>query len=264
MMKAGNLKYMKRVYNLDRDCVWVHLTSIDGADFIRIHSCAEGGGCRLKMSAVAIGGNKAEFTFKLTTDEEADFYRISIDVGGPHLASDSTDGVQYGSTGSKTAEQIKLPITNVLEFVEPGTYTVSAYAYSLGAFVSDSVSWPIDGDTGGGTGPQSYQMVMNMGSITEATQTVGIVTALGTQPYDVFIYVNGELHTTASNRIGFNAGTFLVKKVPIIDGIVTYDFVITEPIFNPIARAETLRSITVANTETGSCFPSASTTITVI
>lgn len=45
MMRIGKLSMMQRRYYLDRDCVWVHLLSIGGADFIRIHSCSEGGGC---------------------------------------------------------------------------------------------------------------------------------------------------------------------------------------------------------------------------
>ncbi len=48
MMSISNIPYMKRVHHLDRDCVWVHLTSIDGADFIKIHACAEGGVCKFE------------------------------------------------------------------------------------------------------------------------------------------------------------------------------------------------------------------------
>jgi len=63
MMRMGNLQYMKKVHYLDRDCVWVHLTSIDGADFIRIHSCSEG--CKCSIS--------------LTVDDELVVYRAEGD-----------------------------------------------------------------------------------------------------------------------------------------------------------------------------------------
>jgi hypothetical protein len=70
VMRIGKLQYMKRVHYLDRDCVWVHLLSIGGSDFIRIHSCAEGGvGCSIGfVGDVLEGASPLETVFTFTAE----------------------------------------------------------------------------------------------------------------------------------------------------------------------------------------------------
>lgn len=71
MMRVGNLQYMRRVHHLERDCVWVHLTSISGNDFIRIHSCAEDEDCSLDFTATPLAINAfddAVFTVNVKGD----------------------------------------------------------------------------------------------------------------------------------------------------------------------------------------------------
>lgn len=80
MMRAGNLKYMKKAQYLESDCVWMRLLSIDGADFIRLHACSKGGGCKLK-TPVAPGTIISEFVMECpeTGDPETLIYLKSED-----------------------------------------------------------------------------------------------------------------------------------------------------------------------------------------
>ena len=94
---------------IDRDCVWVHLYSIDGADFIRIHSCAEGeeNVCQPKFSYEIVG---LTVTFTATLSLPAD--RVFWEFG---------DGEYESNTG----------LTAVHTYEEAGDYSVVCRGYQL-------------------------------------------------------------------------------------------------------------------------------------
>lgn len=104
MMSIGRLPMMQRRFMLDRDCVWLHLLSIDGADFIRIHSCAEDVDCKVSFTFEATGLSVV-FTSKASDNIDNGFW-------------DFGDG-QFEANGSN--------ITHVYE--NPGTYNVTLYGF---------------------------------------------------------------------------------------------------------------------------------------
>ena len=92
MMSIGKLQMMQRRFMLDRDCIWVHLLSIDGNDFIRIHSCAEGGDCKNGFTETnGSFANEIDFLFH-HWNEDGDKQTFFDLVRGHFLFGDNTTG----------------------------------------------------------------------------------------------------------------------------------------------------------------------------
>lgn len=237
MMKMGKLQYMKRSYYLDRDCVWVRLWSIDGADFIRIHSCAEGVKCELKLTATDLGSNQVQLDFTYETDVAANFYRIDIDSGGVNLSGNT----RYSSITGIDEDEVKATLTRTLTFLAPGEYEIKSYASESVSFVTHTKNWPPP------TGVTDYEVNLAMGDITKASLRM-FVTTLSGQPSTVLV---NDIAVPVAATAAFS------------QNVLATDLEIIEPMNIKVATVgDVLRSLSIIFTEV-ECFPSVTKIITV-
>lgn len=118
MMSIGKLQMMQRRFVLDRDCIWVHLLSIYGNDFIRIHSCAEGGDCKNGFTETnGSFANEIDFLFH-HWNEDGDKQTFFDLVRGHFLFGDNT-------TGSLSAAEHSIDHI----YSAPGEYEVNLKSY---------------------------------------------------------------------------------------------------------------------------------------
>lgn len=219
MMSIGKLPMMQRRLMLDRDCVWVHLLSVDGSDFIRIHSCAEGGKCKLVAIFADNPGLGINATFDLTYtfDDKSSSQIAVIDTGGRNLSG--TNRYNFGSFGGTPPEVTR---SGSMTFNTAGEKSLTVFAQANQNIVSynsgflsptqSSLSAVVDTSSLGSKVTVHFLMdsVGNTSPIECFLNGVSVGEAFGTD-YRSSIWVRGA-EITDSTALDFTAsGTFIQR-----------------------------------------------------